>query len=76
MVEIVPVLVVETVPAVVVEIVPVRVVEIVPVRVVEIVPFFEKVVNGKANINNIVPITNFEVLIELLLVAFFQAGVS
>jgi hypothetical protein len=68
-VEIVPVLAVETVPAVVVEIVPVRVVEIVPVRVVEIVPLFEKVVNGRANINNVVPSTSFEFFMSFLLVA-------
>jgi hypothetical protein len=50
------------VPVLVVEIVPVRVVEIVPVRVVEIVPFFEKAVNGNANVNKTVASTNFEVL--------------
>jgi len=66
------VLVVEIVPAVVVEIVPVRVVEIVPVRVVEIVPLFAKVLNGRANINNAVPSTNFEIFMSFLLVAIMS----
>ena len=66
---------VEIVPVLVVAIVPVLVVEMVPVRVVEMVPFFEKVVNGTASINNIVPSANFEFFMSLLLVAItFSLG--